>query len=174
MQDCPFLRAFRQKRAVIHLLIVLFAAGHIGSAARTCVLGTCSVRLAVLLGLASAGALVSAILSGCLFANIHIIAKYEWTIDLVLIPIWATAVGLTMYVIELFTPLASPLIAFAWLGLSLLLLATMASLFGWDGPLSVSSMPFHAGHSHSDARVGLAHNQDEESGESPYVPTASS
>lgn len=172
MQDCPFLRAFRQKRAVLHLLIVLFASGHIGSAARTCVIGTCTPRLAVLLALAAAGALVSAILSASLFANVAIVAKYEWTIDLFLLPIWAAAVGLTMLIVErLFTPLAPPLIAFAWLGLSLILLATMAALFGWDGPLSISGLPYHAGHAHS-AGVAPPETAENPDDTDAYVPTA--
>ncbi len=174
MKGCPVLRAFRQKRAILHLLIVLFAAGHIGSAARTCVLSTCFTRLKVLIAFAAAGALVSLIVSACLFANIHAVGKYEWIIDLILIPIWAAAVGLTMYVIELFTPLASPLIAFAWLGLSLVVIATMAALFGWDGPLAVSGMPYHASHpnhAETDAPMQPPPNHDEES--APYVPTAS-
>lgn len=146
MVEFPLLRQFRAQRGVLHLLIVLFASGHVGTTARTCVLEGCRGSLIALLVIGSAGIAASLTISILLFINVKILAKWEWAIDLLLIPVWAAAVAMTTIVTEQLisfptSTFAPALIAFAWLGITLMLLAAAIALIGWDGPFGLC-LPF--------------------------------
>lgn len=122
-------------RAFLHFFIVLFSAGFIGSAARTCVRNMCNAHIISMLSISGAGALVSMILVLTLLINVEMIAKYEWIIDLLLVIAWSAVTGLTMFTIEtLVSPLTAPLIAFTWVALALQIIAFTIATFGCDGP----------------------------------------
>lgn len=181
-QTCPFMRLFRMKRAFLHFVIVLIGAGHIGCAARTCVLGTCHGRLISVLTLVAVGTLSSLIISFLLFANVAIIGKYEYVIDIVLCLAWGTVVGLTMFIVEtLFTHYATAMAIFAWLGLGLCIVALSIALLGPDGPFS-PGYPLKPSGAHPargefsamavDEEADEEDNQRDATPELPHVPHA--
>lgn len=132
----------RQQRAMGHALLALFSLGYLGVAARTCATDVCGSRLSFLVATGAASTVLALILCGTLAADLKVAAVFEWTFALFLLIWWSVALALTMSLVEnLFTPLAPPLVAFAWVAEVITLFLTATAFFGSDGPLSSCPPP---------------------------------